>query len=48
MINFLDAGPNLVIHALGDVFQDRIDDCRQKLKKQKNAEVADENVLRWF
>jgi len=27
-INFLDAGPNLEIVALGDVFQDRIDGCR--------------------
>ena len=26
-INFLDAGPNLKIHSLGDVFQDRIDGC---------------------
>ena len=28
-INFLDAGPNLQITALGDVFQDKIDNCRE-------------------
>ncbi|WP_299584705.1 Gfo/Idh/MocA family oxidoreductase, partial [uncultured Sunxiuqinia sp.] len=44
----LNAGPNLVIHALGDVFQDRIDDCRNKLKNQANNEVADENIFVGF
>lgn len=28
-INFLNAGPNLEIHALADVFQDRIDDAKK-------------------
>ncbi|HLO57903.1 MAG TPA: Gfo/Idh/MocA family oxidoreductase [Bacteroidales bacterium] len=41
-INFLNAGPNLKVTALGDVLQDRIDSCREELKKQKNNEVADE------
>ena len=31
-INFLDAGPNLQITALSDVFQDKIDQCRAELK----------------
>ncbi len=48
MLNFLDAGPNLIIHALGDVFQDRIDDCQKKLKKQKNLEVPAENCFVGF
>ena len=48
MINFLDAGPNLTVHALGDTFQDNIQACRDKLKKQKNQEVADENVFVGF
>ncbi|HOS72731.1 MAG TPA: hypothetical protein PLZ75_09835, partial [Bacteroidales bacterium] len=26
-VNFLDAGPNLEITALGDIFQDKIDNC---------------------
>jgi predicted dehydrogenase len=47
-LDFLSAGPNLVIHALGDVLQDRIDECRQKLKKQKNVEVPDENIFVGF
>lgn len=48
MINFLDAGPNLIVHALGDTFLDNITACREKLKKEKNMEVADENVFVGF
>ena len=29
-INFLNAGPNLQIVALGDTFQDRVDSCRER------------------
>lgn len=47
-IDFLSAGPNLKITALGDVLQDKIDACREELKKQKNAEVADENCFVGF
>jgi len=47
-INFLDAGPNLQITALGDVFQDKIDNCRAKLKEEKNVEIADENCFLGF
>ena len=32
-INFIDAGPNLQIVALGDVFQDKLDTCRATLKQ---------------
>lgn len=42
VLNFLDAGPNLQIVALGDVFQDKIDNCRHQLKEKKNVEIADE------
>lgn len=38
-INFLNAGPNLQIVALGDTFQDRVDSCREKILKEKNQEV---------
>ena len=48
MINFLDAGPGLQIIALADVFQDRIDEARARLKEKKNAEVADENCFLGF
>jgi predicted dehydrogenase len=47
-INFLDAGPNLQIVALGDVFQDKIDNCREKLKIEKGVEIADENCFVGF
>jgi predicted dehydrogenase len=47
-INFLDAGTNLEIVALGDVFQDRIDKCRSELKKQKNIEIPDDKCFIGF
>lgn len=47
-LNFLDAGPNLQIVALGDVFQDRLDKCRAELKTQKNVEIPDENCFLGF
>lgn len=39
--DFLDAGPNLQIVALGDVFQDKIDGCRKTLKEKNNVEIPD-------
>ncbi|MCF6356604.1 MAG: Gfo/Idh/MocA family oxidoreductase [Draconibacterium sp.] len=47
-VNFLDAGPNLEIVALGDVFQDKIDNCRAKLKEEKGVEIADEKCFVGF
>lgn len=47
-INFLNAGPNLKIHALGDLFKDRIDGCNSKLKKEKGIEVPAENCFSGF
>jgi len=47
-INFLDAGPNLKIHALGDVLQDRIDGCKNKLKENKQVTVPEENCFVGF
>ncbi len=47
-VNFLDAGPNLEIVALGDVFQDRIDSCRLSLKEEKGVEIADEKCFLGF
>ncbi len=47
-IDFLNAGSNLEIVALGDVFQDKMDNCRKILKEQKNVEVADENCFIGF
>ncbi|MBP8960386.1 MAG: Gfo/Idh/MocA family oxidoreductase [Bacteroidales bacterium] len=47
-INFLDAGNGLEIIALGDVFQDKLDNCRAELKKEKNVEIADEKCFIGF
>ena len=47
-INFLSAGPNLQITALGDTFQDRVDDCRERILKEKQQEVPVENCFVGF
>src|SRR5690606_3306084 len=39
-MDFLNAGPNLQIVALGDVFQDKLNSCREILKKERNVEIA--------
>ncbi len=46
--NFLDAGSNLQIVALGDLFQDRIDGCRKGLKEKYNVEVPDNMCFTGF
>lgn len=46
--DFLNAGPNLSIVAIADVFQDRIDDIRKKLKDEKDVELADTNCFVGF
>lgn len=47
-MNFVDAGNGLTITALGDVFQDRVDACREKIKVQKGVEVAEEKCFVGF
>jgi myo-inositol 2-dehydrogenase/D-chiro-inositol 1-dehydrogenase len=47
-INFLDAGSNLELTALGDVFRDKLDLCREQLKKEKDIEIAEENCFIGF
>lgn len=46
-MDFLSAGTNLELVALADVFQDRIDECRKKLK-EKNVEIADDMCFTGF
>jgi myo-inositol 2-dehydrogenase/D-chiro-inositol 1-dehydrogenase len=46
--DFLKAGNDLTITALADVFQDRVDDLRKKLKENNNIEVEDRNVFVGF
>ena len=47
-VNFLNAGPNLQITALADVFHDRIDRCRETIKKSHDVEIPDENCFVGF
>jgi myo-inositol 2-dehydrogenase / D-chiro-inositol 1-dehydrogenase len=47
-INFLNSGPNLEIVAIGDVFQHRVDRCRNELREKKGVELRDENVHTGF
>ncbi|MFQ5740542.1 MAG: Gfo/Idh/MocA family protein [Acidobacteriota bacterium] len=47
-LNFLEAGPHLQITALADVFEDRLEDCRHKLKEKANVEVADDHCFLGF
>ena len=47
-INFLEAGPNLQIVALGDLFKDKLDDCRATLKSKKNVEIDDAKCFTGF
>jgi myo-inositol 2-dehydrogenase/D-chiro-inositol 1-dehydrogenase len=47
-INFLSAGPNLQVTALGDTFKDRVDSTRERIKKDKGQEVPVENCFFGF
>lgn len=47
-INYLNAGPNLKITALGDVFQDKLDICKATLKKEKNVEIDETKCFSGF
>jgi myo-inositol 2-dehydrogenase / D-chiro-inositol 1-dehydrogenase len=47
-MNFLNSGPNLEIVALGDVFQHRLDNCRNELREKMNVEVPDANCFTGF
>jgi len=46
--NFLEAGPNLELVAMADVFQDRVDSCRAKLKEHAGIEVAEDQCFSGF
>jgi myo-inositol 2-dehydrogenase / D-chiro-inositol 1-dehydrogenase len=47
-MNFLNAGSNLEITALGDLFQHRLDRCRNTLKERKGVDVPDKNCFTGF
>jgi predicted dehydrogenase len=46
-VNFIDAGSGLQITAIGDVFKDKLDACRNTLK-EKGQDIADENCFLGF
>ncbi|MFC1541396.1 Gfo/Idh/MocA family protein [Candidatus Latescibacterota bacterium] len=46
--DFLSAGPNLQITALGDVFKDRLDSARNNIQKEKGQTVPEENCFVGF
>jgi len=46
--NFLDAGPNLQLVALADVFDDQLQMCRGKLKESKNVDIPDNMCFTGF
>jgi len=46
--NFLDAGDNLSIVALADMFPDKIEGCRNMLKQQKGMDVPDNACFTGF
>ncbi len=46
--DFLEAGPNLEIAALADLFQDRLDECRASLREDRGVELADEQCFVGF
>lgn len=47
-INFLEAGNGLTITALGDIFQDKIDTCRKRIKEQKGLEIPENKCFVGF
>ncbi len=47
-INFLNTGNDLSIIAVADVFQDRIDSCRKRIKEEKGVEIDDANCFVGF
>jgi myo-inositol 2-dehydrogenase / D-chiro-inositol 1-dehydrogenase len=46
--NFLDAGPNLRVVALADVFPDRVETARRLLKEKKGQDIPDARCFTGF
>jgi len=47
-VNFLDAGPNLQIVALADLFPDRVDEARKLLKETRGQDIAESRCFTGF
>ena len=48
IINLLDAADNIKVVALGDVFRDRLDDVRNRLKNERGQEVPEDKCFVGF
>lgn len=46
--DFLNAGPNLQLTALADVFDDHLQQCRNQLKERKGVEIPDDRCFLGF
>lgn len=46
--NFLDSGDGLSIVAMADIFPDRLESLRAKLKDEKNMEISDDKIYYGF
>jgi predicted dehydrogenase len=46
--NFLQAGPNLKITAMADMFEDHMKKCREQLAKEASVQVADDHCFLGF
>ena len=46
--NFLDAANNVTIVACADVLREKLDNCRKRLKEQRNVEIADDMCFLGF
>lgn len=47
-LNWLSAGPNVTVTALGDVFKDRVDSCKNRIRRDYKIEVPEENCFVGF
>lgn len=46
--NLLDAANGITVAALGDVFPDRLDECRKKFKEERGIDVPDDKCFLGF
>jgi myo-inositol 2-dehydrogenase / D-chiro-inositol 1-dehydrogenase len=47
-LNYINAGPNLEVTALGDVFQDRVDDARKSIMEEGHQTVPEDRCFVGF
>lgn len=47
-LNFLDSGPNLELAAMADLFEDRLEMSRQRIKKERDVDIDDSMCFTGF